>query len=37
MAGALAEPRSDMPSASPTDAMVLAVNIPAQLPSVGQA
>ena len=32
-----AEPGSDMPSASPTDAMVLAVNIPAQLPSVGHA
>ena len=26
-----------MPSASATDAMVLAVNMPAQLPSVGQA
>ncbi len=30
-------PGSDMPSASPTEAMVLAVNMPAQLPSVGQA
>ena len=35
--GADAEPGSDMPSASATDAMVLAVNMPAQLPSVGQA
>ena len=30
-------PGSDMPSASPTDAMVLAVNMPAQAPSLGQA
>ncbi len=30
-------PGSDMPSASPTAAMVLAVNMPAQLPMVGQA
>ncbi len=36
-AGADDEPGSDMPMASPIDAMVLAVNIPAQLPSLGQA
>ena len=32
-----ADPGSAMPSASETDAMVLAVNMPAQLPIVGQA
>ena len=36
-AGGDAEPGSAMPSASDADAMVLAVNIPAQLPTVGQA
>ena len=36
-AGADDEPGSDMPSASATDAIVLAVNMPAQLPSLGQA
>ena len=36
-AGADAEPGSDMPSASPIDAIVLAVNMPAHEPSVGQA
>jgi len=35
--GADAEPGSDMPRASATDAMVLAVNMPAQAPTVGQA
>ena len=37
IAAAEAEPGSDIPMASPTAAMVLAVNIPAQLPMVGQA
>ncbi len=37
MAGALAEPSRLIPRASPTLAIVLAVNMPAQLPSVGQA
>ena len=37
MAAAEAEPGSDMPMASPTEAMVLAVNMPPQLPMVGQA
>ena len=37
MAAAEAEPGSDIPMASPTEAMVLAVNMPAQLPIVGQA
>ena len=36
-AGGDALPGSDMPSASPTDAIVLAVNIPAHDPSVGHA
>jgi len=36
-AGTAALPGSDMPSASPIEAMVLAVNIPAQEPSPGQA
>ena len=37
MAGGVADPGSDMPSASPIDDIVLAVNIPAQDPSPGQA
>ena len=36
-AGGDAEPGSDMPIASPTDAIVLAVNMPAHDPSVGHA
>ena len=36
-AGGDADPGSDSPRASPTAAIVLAVNMPAQLPSVGQA
>ena len=36
-AGAEADPGNDIPNASPIEAMVLAVNMPAQLPSVGQA
>ena len=36
-AGGVAEPGSDMPMASAIDDMVLAVNIPAQDPSPGQA
>ena len=36
-AGTDAEPGSDIPMASPTEAMVLAVNIPAQEPAPGQA
>jgi hypothetical protein len=36
-AGAEDEPGSDIPSASAADAIVLAVNIPAQEPSVGHA
>ena len=36
-AGGVADPGSDMPSASATDDMVLAVNMPAQDPSPGQA
>ena len=36
-AGGDDEPGSDMPMASATDAIVLAVNMPAQLPSLGQA
>ncbi len=35
--GGDAEPGSDMPSASPIEAMVLAVNMPPQAPSPGQA
>ena len=35
-AGGAAEPGSDMPSASPTAAIVLAVYIPPQAPSPGQ-
>jgi hypothetical protein len=37
MAGTEADPGSDIPIASPTEAMVLAVNIPAQEPAPGQA
>ena len=37
IAAADAEPGNDIPMASPTEAMVLAVNMPAQLPMVGQA
>ena len=37
MAEGDAEPGSDMPIASPTDAMVLAVNMPAHDPTVGHA
>ena len=36
VAGGAAEPGRDMPRASPTDAMVLAVNIPPHAPSPGQ-
>ena len=36
-AGGDALPGSDIPIASPTDAIVFAVNIPAHEPSVGQA
>ena len=35
-AGGAAEPGSDMPSASPTEAIVLAVYMPPQAPSPGQ-
>ena len=35
--GGDAEPGSDMPSASPIEAIVLAVNMPPQAPSPGQA